>query len=450
MNYFDNKALALVPRSAPVTGAGIAAPHNLEAERSVLGAILLAPTCLRGLIVGEGLRPEHFYRDTHRLIFAAMTAMSDAQQHVDVLTVTAHLAAAGTLDQAGGKAAIDELTGGVPGLGGVRRYAQLVIESWRWHQRLSSTYEQQRAIVSSDEAAFDVALQQASQLVALSTQESFLGPDRLADHFMAWLQEKPDEGLPLPPEFARHGRMVRFRAGHVTVVSGWSQMGKSLYAIQCASHVGRQGHRSIIWTNEDNETEIVARYVNQTTGVPAVRIADRALDPRQLTTVYDAVLGVPFEVQPAHGWTAAQIARHIVQERPALAVVDHFHALPSVGRTEDIDAAMQTLTAAAGRSGCHLFIVCQLNQSRSIGVVRPAPVGRDLRGSGQIFNLAHTVVFVHRQEEEELDGAGRPLGRAIQLEEGHIDVQKNKPAGRLGAVPVTFEADRLRFVESFL
>jgi replicative DNA helicase len=433
-----------------VDKTGIAPPHNLEAEQSVLGGILLSDRAMRGLVVEEGLRPEHFYRDSHRLIFAAMAAMSELGQPIDVLTVTAHLKAAGDLARAGGRAAIDELTGGVPGLGGIRRYAQIVIEAWRWRTRLISTYNQQAAIASSDESAFDVALQGAQQLVALSSQESFLGPDKLADHFMAWLQEKPDEGLPLPPEFTRHARFVRYRAGHVTVVSGWSQMGKSLYAIQCAAHIGKQGHRSIIWTNEDTETEIVARYVNQKTGVPAVRIADRAINNEQLTTVYDAVIGLPFEVQPAHGWTATQVARHIVQERPALAVLDHFHALPGVARTEDIDAAMQTLTAAAGRSGCHLMVVCQLNQSRSVGVVRPAPVGRDLRGSGQIFNLAHTVVFVHRQEEEDQDSAGRSLGRAVQLPEGQLDVAKNKPAGRLGAVTVNFEANRLRFVETYL
>lgn len=440
--------MSVVPLHRDERPTPVGAPCNVEAERAVLGAILLAPNCLRGLIVEEGLRPEHFYREQHRLIFTAMAAMSDAQHHVDVLTLTAALTAAGTLAAVGGRAAIDELTGGVPGLGGVRGYTRIVIDTWRWRQRLTSTWEQQAAIQSTDDQAFEVALQQASALVALADSESYLGPGKLADHFLDWLGEEPDEGLPVPPELSSLGRMVRLRPGHVTVVAGWSHMGKSLCASQFAAAIGARGHRSIIWTNEDTAEEIVARYLNRVTSVQAVAIADRNMTQEQLAKVVGEIGSLPFEVQPCFGWDATQIARHIRQERPALAIVDHFHALPSVSRTEDIDAAMQTLVAAAGQTPCHLFVVAQLNQSRNQSVVRPVPVARDLRGSGQIYNLAHTVMFVHRQEEEETDMAERPLGRAVQLEDGHIDVAKNKPAGKLGAVPVWFDAPRLRFVET--
>lgn len=432
----------------PVLASGPVPPHNLEAECAVLGAILLAPNCLRGLIVEEGLRPEHFYRDKHRLIFAAMGAMSDTGQHVDVLTVTAHLDASRTLDAVGGKAAIDALTGGVPGLGGVRRYAQIIIEAWRWRQRLISTFEQQAAIHVEDEAAFDRALQQASELVALDTDESYVDTVALADHMCEWLEQTPDVGMPVPLELSKLGEMVRLRTGHVTVIAGWSHHGKSLLSQMLVAEMGSKGHKAVIWTNEDTTEEIVARHFNRVTGVPAVQIADRKLTPAQTDKIAKELGHLPFGVQPCFGWDATQIGRHIRQVRPAVAVVDHFHALPSVSRTEDIDAAMQTLVAAAGQTPCHLFVVCQLNQSRNQNVVRPAPVGRDLRGSGQIYALAHTVLLVHREEEELMDDDNRPLGRSVQLENGHVDVVKNKAAGTLGAVPIIFDAHRLRFIET--
>ncbi len=425
---------------------GTPPPHNLAAEQSVLGAALLAPKCLRSLIVEEGLRAEHFYRDRHRAIFAAMAAMSDAEQAIDVLTVTAALRSAGTLADIGGPAAVDELTGGVPGLGNVRSYARIVIGEWRWRQRLTASYEQQNAIATRDDAAFDVALAQASALVALAAEESYVEPADLASHMFDWMKAAPDDGLPLPRELSTLARILRLRAGHVTVIGGWSHHGKTLLSLMLAATIGEQGHRAVIWTNEDTQEELVARYVNRVTGVPAAAIGDRRLSADQMRRVVATLATLPFGVQSAAGWDATQIARHIRQTRPVVAVVDHFHNLPNVGKTEGIDEAMQTLVAAAGQTSCHLIVVCQLNQSRNQQIVRPAPVGRDLRGSGQLYALAHNVLMVHR-EEEELEVDGRRMGRAVQRENGHIDVVKNKATGRLGAVPVVFDERRLIFVE---
>lgn len=421
-------------------------PHNLEAEQACLGAVLLAATVLRPLIVEEGLRPEHFYRTAHRVIWQAMTTMSDREQHVDVATLAAHLHNTGELEQAGGRAAIDALAGGVPHLAGVRQYARLVIDEWRWRQRLASAYGQIGSVAGHDEQAFEVALQQASSLVALDAKESFVDPDDLTRHMWHWIDQPPSEGLPVPPELSGLGRMVRLRPGHVTVIAGWSHHGKTLLASALAAFMGEKGHRAVIWTNEDTPEELVARHYNRTLAIPAATISDRRITDEQARRIV-AAGRLPFGVQSCHGWDARQIARHIRQARPDVAVLDHFHALPGVGKTDGIDDAMQVLVAAAGQTPCHLFLVCQLNQERNKSIVRPAPVGRDLRGSGQLYALAHTVLMVHRQEEELRDEHERPLGRAVQGEDGGLDVVKNKPTGRLGAVPVRFDSVRLRFVE---
>jgi replicative DNA helicase len=442
---FNQPATTTSPTSR---AAVIAPPHNLDAEQACLGAVLLTNTVLRALIVEEGLRPEHFYRDHHRVIWAAMTEMSDQQQPVDVLTVTAHLTATGQINAAGGKAAIDELTGGVPGLGSVRQYARIVKELWGWRQRLIGLYGQWDAIQHRDTQAFEVAVQHAHTLVALDADESLIDTDDLARHMERWIEATPEPGLPIPIELAALGHKVRFRSGHVTVIAGWSHMGKTVIANQLIAAIGAAGHKAVIWTNEDTPEELVARHLQRVTGVPAVSIADRQLTNDQILKIAPELGKLPFGVQPCFGWDAQQIGRHIRQVRPVAAVVDHFHVLPGVGDTKGADGAMQQLVAAAGQTPCHLFVVCQLNQARSVGVVRPAPVGRDLRGTGQIYNLAHTVLLVHREEEELRDMSDRLTGRAVQLENGHLDVVKNKPTGRLDVIPVTFDERHVRFAEA--
>src|SRR5271168_5322607 len=92
----------------------ITPPHNLDAEQSVLGAILLSDRSLYALVIEEGLRAEDFYRDRHGVIYEAMLALYDESEPVDVLTVTDRLRQTGKLQEIGGAATVDELTGVVP------------------------------------------------------------------------------------------------------------------------------------------------------------------------------------------------------------------------------------------------------------------------------------------------------------------------------------------------
>ncbi len=125
----------------------VAPPHNLEAEQAVLGAILLSDHSMYALVIEEGLRPEDFYRDRHRSIYEAMLALYAESEPVDVLTVIARLRQTGKLDEVGGVAAVDELTGVVPAAGHARRYAQIVRENALLRRLLASTYEIQASVL---------------------------------------------------------------------------------------------------------------------------------------------------------------------------------------------------------------------------------------------------------------------------------------------------------------
>src|SRR6266487_813812 len=107
----------------------IAPPHNLEAEQSVLGAILLSDRSLYALVIEEGLRPEDFYRGHHGSIYEAMLALYHESEPVDVLTVTDRLRQRGKLERGGGPPRVFVLTGSGPPAGHARRYAQIVREN---------------------------------------------------------------------------------------------------------------------------------------------------------------------------------------------------------------------------------------------------------------------------------------------------------------------------------
>src|SRR3954451_14865607 len=107
----------------------IAPPQNLEAEQSVLGAVLLSDTALPALIIDERLHPDDFYREAHGVIFAAMLELHTAGENVDALTLVEHLKQSGRLEAAGGRATVDLLAASVPAVGHLRQYARIVREN---------------------------------------------------------------------------------------------------------------------------------------------------------------------------------------------------------------------------------------------------------------------------------------------------------------------------------
>src|SRR5947199_5864852 len=131
-------------------------PHNLEAEKSVLGAVLLDERHLQALLVEEQLRPEHFYREQHGAVFAAMLQLYESDGKIDQLTVAETLRQHGQLDEVGGAEAIDELAGWVPAAGHAREYGRIVRDNSQMRALLHASYEIQTSVLSREAPARDL------------------------------------------------------------------------------------------------------------------------------------------------------------------------------------------------------------------------------------------------------------------------------------------------------
>src|SRR3954466_1873503 len=116
MNPPPDTALAAAP---DLPGLG-APPHDLEAEMSVLGAILISDRTLYALVIEEGLKAEDFYRDRHGTIYESMLALYHENEPIDVVTVSDHLKQRGRLEDIGGRSSVDALAAAPPSVSGAR------------------------------------------------------------------------------------------------------------------------------------------------------------------------------------------------------------------------------------------------------------------------------------------------------------------------------------------
>jgi len=225
------------PRPPATIATGVAPPHSLEAEQSVLGGILLSDRAMYGLVIEEGLKAEDFYRDRHRLIYESMLALYRESEPIDVLTVSEHLRSTGKLEQAGGKAAIDELTGGVPGLGGIRRYAQIVREHALMRRLLSTTYEIQASVLNHAAAPRELVEQAERAMLEVAhddRQKDFRTIDEILDDELRKMEKLSREGTSLtgtPSGFRDLDEITGgFQPGNLIVIAARPAMGKCLGA----------------------------------------------------------------------------------------------------------------------------------------------------------------------------------------------------------------------------
>ena len=233
MADLDSTALmAIADRNG---GAAAAPPQNLEAEQSVLGAVLLSDTALPALIIDERLQPEDFYREAHGLIFQAMLDLHTVGEPVDALTLVEHLKQSGLLDRVGGRAAVDLLAGSVPAVGNVRQYARIVRENAMLRRLLHASYEIQ-ARVHSHEASprelVDLAERSILEVAHEDRRKDFRAIHDLLSSELDKLEQLSAEGLSVtgtPSGFEDLDRITGgFQAGNLIILAARPGMGKCL------------------------------------------------------------------------------------------------------------------------------------------------------------------------------------------------------------------------------
>jgi replicative DNA helicase len=415
------------------------APHDLDAEQAVIGAVLLtgAAEVLTGLATDPGLRPEHFYRDAHREIWRAMLALERDGEGVDVLTVRGRLEQTNRLSAVGGRAVLDGLAGVVPALGNVGSYAAAIIANAKWRARVTAATMMLEAASTLDEDAYDAA--ERTLTADDGETEPLLTPERLGERFYDWLADNGQGVIETP--LPKLNDMLRggLRPGATTVIAAWTSMGKSVLVDQLLEHARSQGVTACAYINEMSDEERVARLVAARTGIAFDRILGKDLTPAQWKHVLDELPRLPFAIQPCAGWTAEQIARHVRRHRWGLFAVDLATLIPASNTQEWADVS-KTLTVAARQSGAHGLIVLQLNQTRNDAAARPHPALRDLKWTGAWADDAANVLLLHRDDVEVSPGIFEPGA------DGYVRAAKVRN-GRTGLVRLSLDPFRLRFVD---
>ena len=255
--------------AAGASAGAIAPPHNLDAEQSVLGAILLSDRSLYALVIEEGLRADDFYRERHGTIYEAMLALYNDSEPVDVLTVVDRLRQMGKLDGIGGQAAVDELTGEVPAAGHARRYAQIVRESALLRRLLRASYEIQESVLGHQAAPRELVEQAEKSMLEVARddrQQDFRSIEDVLHEEVDKLHRLSLEGTSLtgtPSGFKDLDEITGgFQPGNLIIIAARPAMGKSALVCNIAENAAvEHGKPVALFSLEMAEAELAQRFV---------------------------------------------------------------------------------------------------------------------------------------------------------------------------------------------
>lgn len=416
-------------------------PQNLDAERSVLGAVMV--TDVLGAVLAETqIQPEHFTQERHQQVFRAILALHERGSAIDTLTVTEELERRGVLNgNITERAEVQSLPDLCPAPMNAPHYAGLVVAKAQWRERLVAGQMITEAARTEDETR----LAEAEELLRsdIVHPNSDYDSDRLADLAFELMEGRAEGEFPFPfPRLTElcEGGLAR---GDFVVLSGYSGWGKSIWLDQMLDTVAKHNKRPWLYINESTVQKRLARRLCRWTGIPYRRIINGKLEPgegdRVLKTLGDGHFG--WGMTACHGWSAEQVCHHIRATRPDVAAIDLLNRFDWADERE-LSRIITLFDQTADLADCALILVCQLNE-RAPGAARavrravfPPPVYTDLKGSGDIKNHADIVLFVHRDQDEE---TGDPL------EDGAVYFGKVKD-GERGGEKVRFDSRRLRFV----
>ena len=397
-------------------------PHNLEAERSALGAILLTgQQALEPIALEEHLQPEHFYREQHALVYTAMLALHQRHQPIDTLTGSDQLTQHGVLERAGGSLAIDELAGWVPAAGHARSYARIVRDLATRRALLHASYEiQQQAI--EGHGSVDELLADATKRVGDLLDHSIAGGsrhmheilfDRAAE--LHRLTKDPNPAIGLPTGHPHLDQALKgMRAGELIILAARPAQGKSVLGQQIATHNALAGHGAILFSLEMSEDELADRHFAAHARIPYGRIRAANLTDPDLDRIASEATAWARDTPPLviceHApLTISQVRSQALRWRRRLpgglklVIVDYLQLVsPGAGdrfanRYELVSEISRSLKMLAKELHIPVLAIAQLSRESER---RPdkRPQLSDLRDSGALEQDANTVLLLHRAD----------------------------------------------------
>jgi replicative DNA helicase len=431
-------------------------PQSLDAERSILGAILLDNNALNSAL--ENIRVEDFFLDQHRRVFQRMVDLGESQQGIDLITLTEELHRRGELESSGGAAYLASLADGQPKVANIEHYARIVKEKALLRNLIHASHGiQQRAFDGEDPA--DAILDNAeSSILALAEDRIRAGlvpMKEIVQQNFDRLEKIFREGKSITGVPTGYSELDKLTSGlqpsELLILAARPSQGKTALALNLAENISvRAGLPVAIFSLEMSKESLLQRLVASVAQVDAHKFRTGHLgkdDWRRMTGALGEIASAPLWIDDAGSISVLEIgakARRLKRDKGlSLLIVDYLQLITARGRfgnrNEEVSSISRSLKALAKELQIPVLVLSQL--TRAPEREERGPQLSDLRESGAIEQDADVVMFIYRPHFFKLDSPPEERDQAEVL----IAKQRNGPTDK---VKFVFRSRLTRFEEA--
>jgi len=444
-------------RDGAASVEGLVPPHSIEAEQSVLGALLIDATAWDQ--IADVVRSEDFYRTDHGLIFEALAELAASGKPGDVVTVAEQLERRGKTEACGGLAYLGTLARDTPTAANVRAYAQIVRERALLRRLIEAGREIASSVFSDEGLSARDLVDRAEARVFEIAEAGSRGREgavrvgsllpALIDKIDAW-HTNPNAMRGLPTGFTDFDRITGgLRAGDLVVVAGRPSMGKTTLAVNMAEFaaVSPDCKAAVaIFSMEMPSEQVVTRMLSSIGHVPLNSIRSGKISDEdwvRITAATSQLSEARIFIDESPGLTPTELrarARRIKREHGLdLVVIDYLQLMQVPGtkenRATEIAEISRGLKALAKELAVPVIALSQLNRSVEQRTEKK-PVMSDLRESGAIEQDADMILLIYREEVYDKNTPKKGMAE--------IDLAKHRN-GETGTFLLTFQGQFTRF-----
>ncbi len=436
-------------------------PQSLEGEMSVLGGVLLENEALNKAL--EILRPDDFYRDSHRKIFSALIDLSNRGEPADLVTLTAALQQQGALEAVGGSSYLATLVDYVPTAANIAYYCRLVKEKAisRHLIRVATEIATRGYEGGEVEKALDWAEKSIFEITGMKTRPSYFATrDILKDTFktIEKLFERKELVTGVPSGFTDLDTMTAgLQPGELIIIAARPSMGKTAFILNLVEYAAvhyESKAPTIIFSLEMSKESLVQRMLCSISKVDASRLRTGHLgesDWPKLTNGAGLLSEAPIYIDDTPGISVLELrakARRLKAEKNlGLVVVDYLQLMQghnAESRQQEISEISRSLKALAKELSVPVVALSQLNRSLENRTDK-RPIMADLRESGAIEQDADVIMFIYR-ETVYCDACKKRDGSCDKGHEKDAEIVIGKQRnGPIGTVHLTFRGEFTRF-----
>ncbi|WP_291569089.1 MULTISPECIES: replicative DNA helicase [unclassified Clostridium] len=413
-------------------------PHNLEAEQSVLGSMLIDKAAIAA--AAETLEGEDFYRDSHKIIFKSIKELYQKDIPVDMITLIEHLRSTEKLDEAGGISYITEISGSVPSTANLTSYIQIVEDKSTLRRLIRSATEIIETSYNKQDdvdAVVDLAEKNVFNISEKKNTSDFEPMSTVLERGFEEIERiynNKGETTGVPSGFKDLDEKTSgFQSGDMVLIAARPSMGKTTFALNLAQHAALRAGKSVaIFSLEMSKEQLAYKLLCAEANVDMLKLRTGNLDERDWENIARAsgpLADAKIFIDDTAGVSIMEMrskCRRLKMEHGIdMILIDYLQLMSGSGgesRQQEVSEISRSIKAIAKELKCPVIALSQLSRAPEQRADH-RPMLSDLRESGSIEQDADLVMFLYRDEYYDKESEDKNVAECI------IAKQRNGPVG---------------------